>query len=222
MVNQPQGHNSMDSSAALLQQQQHNFDVQVSDCDIVYILRNFIATNCCPQYESNNVSNSIHRANKANKNSTRKDLRKKITCHSNRRSDSLCQRLRKKNNNQIEPQIPNRKINRPISIFMDTYRCSGSQSCFHLPICFAHRFRQLFNVYSIMLFANSHKNVYLSALSLLLFWLIHRRLMSCLNCVLFEHRYAMSLRAVFPVAIRSQPHSELKPFPFEKMRGKFE
>lgn len=30
MVNQPQGHNSMDSSAALLQQQQHNFDVQVS------------------------------------------------------------------------------------------------------------------------------------------------------------------------------------------------
>lgn len=29
MVNQPQGHNSMDSSAALLQQQ-HNFDVQVS------------------------------------------------------------------------------------------------------------------------------------------------------------------------------------------------
>lgn len=31
MVNQPQGHNSMDSSAALLQQQQHNFDVQVSE-----------------------------------------------------------------------------------------------------------------------------------------------------------------------------------------------
>lgn len=30
MVNQPQGHNSMDSSGALLQQQ-HNFDVQVSD-----------------------------------------------------------------------------------------------------------------------------------------------------------------------------------------------
>lgn len=29
MVNQPQGHNSIDSSAALLQQQ-HNFDVQVS------------------------------------------------------------------------------------------------------------------------------------------------------------------------------------------------
>lgn len=37
MVNQPQGHNSMDSSAALLQQQQHNFDVQVS---LVTNLRN--------------------------------------------------------------------------------------------------------------------------------------------------------------------------------------
>lgn len=36
MVNQPQGHNSMDSSAALLQQQQHNFDVQVSDSQLFY------------------------------------------------------------------------------------------------------------------------------------------------------------------------------------------
>lgn len=36
MVNQPQGHNSMDSSAALLQQQQHNFDVQVSETVAIF------------------------------------------------------------------------------------------------------------------------------------------------------------------------------------------
>lgn len=39
MVNQPQGHNSMDSSAALLQQQQHNFDVQVSLVTIIWEIK---------------------------------------------------------------------------------------------------------------------------------------------------------------------------------------
>lgn len=109
MVNQPQGHNSMDSSAALLQQQQHNFDVQVSVIHF-YIFQIFIAINI-EQIDAHIklIEQCIGRsADKTNKNSAQL-LFCKISraIHRYKRVPIHFANGREIKNNQIEPQTPN-------------------------------------------------------------------------------------------------------------------
>lgn len=114
-----------------------------------HVVRIFLGYKLRPTYDRTMCMCRIQY--KTDKNNTKNDLRKRITCHSYGSIDSANGWEIK--NNRIQPQTSNGKINRPLSIFMDM--------CYDVPVlnlaftCLFVLFFVVgkpFNVYSIMLF----------------------------------------------------------------------